>query len=619
MTVPGNSLCKVKTSIAKKIALRSSFVLTLSLVIVSTTIFMIFGDILKKRIIFDLSFLAKLKTQQINSLLKAEIENCSLFSSRIIVKNVLAQMADNKVVEERSLEELSLTVDEARKAVKQIVRIDIFDSNGRFVFSTDKRLAEKDFPARLIFGKGNKEYDFGDMSFYDGNLVYDISMPVFELKGDRVVGFSRIVFSAETLLAFFDDYSGLGNSGEWVLGKKEGLNIVFLNPLRHKPDAALKFKVPLAEKLAEPMEQALIKESGSMISIDYSGKEVLSAYQHITIPGWGLVAKIDIREAFAPVNKLLGWVVLLSLGTILAGLFVILFFARRFSDSIKKLCTAAELISSGDVDHRVDIDSDDELGLLARAFNDMVSKKVVSELEEANKKLSKLDRMKSEFVADVSHEFKNPLAIIKESMALIGDGSIGEINQQQRQVLESGKKTVDRLIRLVSNLLDLSKMEFGKVEIKRERIDMLALVEDLLYGYRMQITKKDIRLMKHFHVGSGVAWADRDRISQVILNLLDNAIKYSPHGGEIGIRMAESTNEILFEISDHGKGIPKENFDKLFSKFERIDTEKQEGTGLGLSIAKEIIEQHKGRIWVESGVGIGSRFIFTIPKDFRSK
>ena len=113
-------------------------------------------------------------------------------------------------------------------------------------------------------------------------------------------------------------------------------------------------------------------------------------------------------------------------------------------------------------------------------------------------------------------------------------------------------------------------------------------------------------------------WADKDKVTQVIVNILSNAIKYTPSGGTIAIKLLGTDNEMRFEISDTGPGIAREDIDKLFNKFERIFAEKHEGTGLGLSIAKDIVKLHKGKIWVESEIDKGSRFIFTFPRDFKT-
>lgn len=241
----------------------------------------------------------------------------------------------------------------------------------------------------------------------------------------------------------------------------------------------------------------------------------------------------------------------------------------------------------------------------------------ITERKKAEKALKELDERKSGFVANVSHEFKNPLAIIKESMQLVIDGVTGEVNPKQKEALESGKKTIERLIRLVSDLLDLSKIEAGKMDMKIEKIDISSLAEDILATYKMEFSKKQIIFKKDIPMNIGFLWGDHDKISQAIINILNNSIKFTPVGGSIAFKIEGSEKDVRFEISDTGHGIPKEYIQKIFDKFERVTAERQEGTGLGLPITKDIVELHKGKIWVESESGKGSKFIFSLPRDLR--
>jgi signal transduction histidine kinase len=225
-----------------------------------------------------------------------------------------------------------------------------------------------------------------------------------------------------------------------------------------------------------------------------------------------------------------------------------------------------------------------------------------------------LAKRKSSFVANVSHELKNPLGIIRESISLILDKFAGEVNEKQREILEMGKRGTDRLIRLVSNLLDLSQIAAGKMKLKEEEINLDILVEEVLKIYEREISKKQLVLKKEISPNIGTAQGDQDKLTEVIINLLSNAIKYTPKDGNIAVKLEGSEREIRFEIADTGPGIPAEQIEEVFDKFFRIIAEKQEGTGLGLPIAKDIIELHKGRLWVESEVGKGSKFIFTLPR-----
>ena len=238
----------------------------------------------------------------------------------------------------------------------------------------------------------------------------------------------------------------------------------------------------------------------------------------------------------------------------------------------------------------------------------------ISKIKKAEELLKQMDDRKSAFVANVSHEFKNPLGTIRNSLSYILDGLSGEISEKQKPMLEMAKRNTERLIRLVTDLLDVSRIEAGKMKLKKEQIKIGSLVDEVIAANRDEISRKGLILEKEFSEDAGSVWADNDRLTEVIINLLSNAVKYTPSGGRITIRLSGSGKEARFEISDSGPGIARKDFYKLFDKFERLTAERQEGTGLGLSITKDIIELHKGKIWVESELGKGSKFIFTLPR-----
>ena len=245
--------------------------------------------------------------------------------------------------------------------------------------------------------------------------------------------------------------------------------------------------------------------------------------------------------------------------------------------------------------------------------NDSI-KILYKELEEKNEKLKRFDELKSTFVANVAHEVRNPLAVIKGVLHLITEVMGDQLTDKQSHILEMGDKTIDRLNRLVTDLLDLSKIETGKMHLNRDKVDIPSLIEEILLPYDAELSKKNITLEKNIALNCGFLIADRDKLSQVIINLLNNAIKYTPDKGTVILNAAGSENELRCEISDNGPGIPADEREKIFDKFERVTAEKQEGTGLGLAIAKDIVDLHKGKLWVESETGKGSTFIFTLPR-----
>ena len=240
------------------------------------------------------------------------------------------------------------------------------------------------------------------------------------------------------------------------------------------------------------------------------------------------------------------------------------------------------------------------------------------ELAEALSRLKALDRMKSDFVSHVSHELRTPLAAIKGSVDNMLDGITGMINDKQQQYLFRIRNNTDRLIRLINDLLDISRIESGKIKLRFQAVPIRDIIRDVKENLMPVAKEKDIEF-----AASDSEWndlnvkADRDKLSQIFTNLLDNAIKFSKTGGRIEIVLsAQNDDFIKASVIDYGMGIPEKDKENVFEKFYQAHNDsdvKKKGTGLGLAITKSLVELHGGKIWVNSKEGEGSDFSFTIP------
>ncbi len=239
-----------------------------------------------------------------------------------------------------------------------------------------------------------------------------------------------------------------------------------------------------------------------------------------------------------------------------------------------------------------------------------------------NEELKTLDNMKSNFISNVSHELRSPLASIKESVSLLLDEVSGTLNSEQRKFLEIAKKNIDRLARLIDDLLNLAKIESGKTEMRRLFINLVTIAEDVVNSFGVLAENKNIALGIKTDSSPIKIWVDPDKMTQIISNLVDNAIKYSPSGSSVTVELLDKGSFIEVGIIDNGVGISKENAERLFDKFTRLEDaieNRIKGTGLGLAITRELVELHSGKISVDSEPGKGSRFYFTLPKDLRRK
>ena len=226
-------------------------------------------------------------------------------------------------------------------------------------------------------------------------------------------------------------------------------------------------------------------------------------------------------------------------------------------------------------------------------------------------------RAKSEFLANMSHELRTPLtAIIGFSEVLLREMA-GPLNERQKEYARDIYESGEHLLSLINDILDLSKVEAGRLELEPEKFDIEGLIDESLMFFKEKALKHNIRVSKTT-AGAGELYADRRKVKQVIVNLLSNAFKFTPDGGSIKVEVERTGSEVIFSVEDTGPGISQEDQKRLFQPFVQLQsplTKKVKGTGLGLHLSKRLVELHGGRIWVESTTGKGSRFSFSIPHE----
>lgn len=240
---------------------------------------------------------------------------------------------------------------------------------------------------------------------------------------------------------------------------------------------------------------------------------------------------------------------------------------------------------------------------------------VVTLLQDVTK-FKNLDMMKSEFIATVSHELRTPLTSLSMGVDILSQGVIGHTNKRQKELLSTIKDDLERLRKLIKDLLDLSKLESGKYELKKEYVNFRKLVADAVKPFKLPFKEKKIKLNIDVPNDLPEFNGDFHQLMWVVSNLLNNALRHTDSEGRVELKASKRNNEILIAVSDTGHGISPEHLKTIFDKFVQIksSTETTPGSvGLGLAIAREVVEAHGGRIWVESQVGVGSTFYFTLP------
>ena len=230
--------------------------------------------------------------------------------------------------------------------------------------------------------------------------------------------------------------------------------------------------------------------------------------------------------------------------------------------------------------------------------------------------VEELDRMKADFIATLSHEFRTPVTSISMSVDILGREILGALNERQKELVESAKHDSQRLAKLARELLQLSRLEAGRVELREEPLDVGTVVRSAVRSLQVQFQEKGVRLETDIGEDLPPLLADEQQISSVITNLASNALKFTESGGTVTVRAGHDREAITIAVEDTGQGIPREHLQDIFDKFvqvKRFADSTPGSVGLGLAIAKEVVELYGGKIWAESELGRGSTFTFRLP------
>ena len=343
--------------------------------------------------------------------------------------------------------------------------------------------------------------------------------------------------------------------------------------------------------------------------------------------GWANIGmSLHLQRVNETVVAIQHTIALATAGVIVVGVAITAFLVKVIVRPIRQLAGATRQIAAGDLSFNVEVSSQDELGDLAASFNRMAqalrdrerdNARLFHELGETNRRLEAASRHKSQFLANMSHELRTPLNSIIGFSEILLDESWGELSAEERReflgnILSSGR----HLLRLINDILDLSKIEAGRIELKPERFAVADMVEGVLATIRPLAAQKQITIDVDVDPALTALVADAGKVKQILYNLLSNAIKFTADGGRAGLRAVRDAQDARFAVSDTGIGIKPEDQARIFEEFQQVETttaRHYEGTGLGLALAKQFVELHGGRIWVESAPGHGSTFTFTLP------
>ncbi len=393
-------------------------------------------------------------------------------------------------------------------------------------------------------------------------------------------------------------------------------------------------------------------QSATTDMIKANNQEYLTSYSPIPgLSGWGVIVSQSSDQAFAIIDQLEMPALLAILVAIAFGCFISVLVARSITRPIRELATAANRITTtGNLDAQIAITSQDEVGELTAAFNGMIlglrktrqalelwntelghkveirTRELTATntcLENSNRELEQANLHKSQFLANMSHELRTPLNAIIGFGEVLQDELFGPLNQRQARYVENVVNSGRHLLNLVNDVLDLSKVEAGRMELHIEDFSACQVVNDVQVQLSELAAKKQLITQVQIEPDLDIIQADRARYRQILFNLLSNAIKFTPDNGKItlaghivGPGIYQPTAAAVFSVEDSGIDISPPDQAYIFESFRQVDnsySRQYQGTGLGLALTRKLVEMHGGKIWVKSELNKGSKFYFTLP------
>lgn len=441
-----------------------------------------------------------------------------------------------------------------------------------------------------------------------------MTAPLHDRKG-LLTGVIAFQMDMKPIHSFIGNVTGLGVTGETlIVSKSDEGGLVFANPLRHDPDAILSKTVSLGERIAIPAQEAIQGRSGTGISVDYRGKEVVAAWRHVPSLNWGVVAKIDTEEAFKPAKKLAWITAIISVIVVLLAGLAAAVTARNISDPIHNLQKGTEIIGSGNLDCKVGTEKKDEIGQLSRAFDEMVDnlKLVIASKDLYAEQLKVANKELESFCYSVSHDLRAPLRALTGFGELLVKNASGNLDEKNRRYLNVIIKSAGQMGKLIDDLLSFSRM--GRAELAKTEVCLAMLVSDAQKELQPATEGRDVV----WEIGQlPQVHGDLAMLRLVLVNLMSNALKFTKTRPQTRIEMGTAPgdrDETVVYVRDNGVGFDMKYADKLFCLFQRLHRQDEfEGTGVGLANVSRIIQRHGGRTWAEGSLDRGATFYFSLP------
>lgn len=338
--------------------------------------------------------------------------------------------------------------------------------------------------------------------------------------------------------------------------------------------------------------------------LDERGRKVLALYEYLPKLNWAVVTQIPVDEVYRPVVKMIKNIFFWSIFWTCLFLFLGIRFIDRIIMPLEKLQLGAKKISQGNLDISLDIRTGDEIEVLSKSFETMAFS------------LKQLEQMKQDLIRMIIHDLKSPLSGIMGSLDYLESGMLGQISDEQRRIVSLARKSSETMLSMIQNLLDVAKMEEGKLELHKEEVDIAGLLIERKNQFEPLMKTENKLLEVEIEPDIPKLNIDKNLIERVINNLLTNALHHTFEGGRIKLMLKGLEDQVELTVSDNGVGIPPEYKDKIFEKFVQVKRKQanlRTGAGLGLTFCRMVVEAHGGSIRVESELNKGSAFIINLP------
>lgn len=595
-----------------------------------------YSNSIKTMTLSKMQVIASYKSQQIEiyfSGLKSDIETAQGFynvrKNLPILSRLKASTSENEYSGTKKMLDDQLYKVKSALGLKDIMLVDL---KGDVVYTTSHKnhlmnIREWTDTGQKAFKKGLGMICFSDVfektgiAGESGKFVLTVNAPVHDLN-NVLSGVVVYEVGMETIYKIIQDLTGLGNTGETLIGKNIGNQAVFLNILRHDPDSVLKRKVEMGSNSALPLQAALSGGKGVGESIDYRGRKVISAWQFIPMLDWGLVAKIDSDEAYSDAANLGNLVILIIFIVIVLSGILAVSISQSISVPINRLSRGVELIGSGNLDCKVGTNQKDEIGQLSRAFDKMTSdlKNITASRDELNNEISERKKTENElmrsnenleqFAYVASHDLQEPLRIMASYSELLERRYKDKLDKDANDFIYFIVDSAKRMQKLINDLLAYSRI--GRTDKKMEETDLNEIMDKVIKSMSFIIEERKATITLD---NLPVLEVNESSFIQLFQNLIGNALKFQgTDPPRVHVGAVRKNGEWLFSVRDNGIGIEPQYKDRIFMIFQRLHgRDEYPGTGIGLSICKKIVETYGGNIWVESEKGTGTVFYFTFP------